>query len=687
MCNLPPTRTTAGDAVYKERSAKLVRLVDALRDLGADLEIDLPRICVVGNQSAGKSSLIEAISQVALPRSDGTCTRCPMEVRLSEPKEDAEQEWHCEVRLHVVQNGKREALSKPESVWLVRDLTDPSQLEDKLWRAQRTALNPKLILGDLSKAASLMDKLGCDDTYITDEMNFTENTVIVKITGHGLGNLTLIDLPGIIQATESKADEVFIPLIKKLVEKYISNEKTIIAAVVSCKEDYENQEVLKLAGDHDPDGRRTIVVLTKPDTIEPDCHAIWFNQLSNSTKSTTYAVRNPPKSELKTNPSYQSSREVESIFFDTAPWKSFDRRHLLGVPNFRDRVGKMLIQAIRDSIPGIRAKADALSTECRHQLSSLPPRPTGKPHVVLRRLLDAYGRSVEEQAHARDDDGDFFRQVEAIVVGLQNAIQDTGPKYVVSAKLVDGTPDEGEEWTIRHVRAKIVKEKRRIPPGFNPPSVAHKLLEGALDSWGDLVQEALDEIRSLTEKMAYSQAERIFGQFPDLEQRARLMVRDLIEQHFQAATFLVDKLYKAERQPYLTTSDPILDLIRKATYQDLCTQLQNLKVSTSAAPATRSSSIVPIEDVLDVMALIKGYFGIMSRRFVDYVRLLIDTEFVLMFGDSVGVGLREKFDEEDDEMVEELVREGSGYEDQRTELEIRENRLKEVLRMIAEFRL
>ena len=39
------------------------------------LDIDLPQIAVIGNQSAGKSSLIEAISGITLPREAGTCTR------------------------------------------------------------------------------------------------------------------------------------------------------------------------------------------------------------------------------------------------------------------------------------------------------------------------------------------------------------------------------------------------------------------------------------------------------------------------------------------------------------------------------------------------------------------------------------------------------------------------------------
>ena len=39
------------------------------------VDIDLPQIAVIGSQSAGKSSLIESISGITLPRAAGTCAR------------------------------------------------------------------------------------------------------------------------------------------------------------------------------------------------------------------------------------------------------------------------------------------------------------------------------------------------------------------------------------------------------------------------------------------------------------------------------------------------------------------------------------------------------------------------------------------------------------------------------------
>src|SRR5277367_1161000 len=101
-----PTATTAsslGGTKYAFSRQKLNEIVKALRDCGTEEVIKLPKIAVIGNQSAGKSSLIESISQIKVPRATGTCTRCPMEVILTSGglTSGPETSWHCKVSLRI----------------------------------------------------------------------------------------------------------------------------------------------------------------------------------------------------------------------------------------------------------------------------------------------------------------------------------------------------------------------------------------------------------------------------------------------------------------------------------------------------------------------------------------------------------------------------------------------------------
>ena len=74
---------SSGETEYIRSRKTINKVVKLLRDVGTEEIIKLPKIAVIENQSVGKSSLIEAISQVKLLKSYGTCTKCPMEVFLS----------------------------------------------------------------------------------------------------------------------------------------------------------------------------------------------------------------------------------------------------------------------------------------------------------------------------------------------------------------------------------------------------------------------------------------------------------------------------------------------------------------------------------------------------------------------------------------------------------------------------
>ncbi|KAI9816389.1 MAG: hypothetical protein M1832_005056 [Thelocarpon impressellum] len=89
----------------------------------------------------------------------------------------------------------------------------------------------------------------------------------VEITGRDWLNLTIVDLPGLIHTDTKKQSDADVKLVRSLVKSYMSNPRSIILAVVSAKNDYANQIVLKLAKEADPKGLRTLGVITKPDEL------------------------------------------------------------------------------------------------------------------------------------------------------------------------------------------------------------------------------------------------------------------------------------------------------------------------------------------------------------------------------------------------------------------------------------
>jgi GTPase SAR1 family protein len=167
-------------------------------------DIDLPQIAVLGSQSAGKSSLIEAISGITLPRAAGTCTRyeasfkfclslsrvfldilrCPTECHLSFSNEP----WRCEVALQYVVDKDGQSLGQPRTENFGDVIVDQSHVEERIRRAQRAILNPS------STAKRYLD--GEEDDGKMNELTFSHNRVLLRINGPDVVDLSFCDLPG-----------------------------------------------------------------------------------------------------------------------------------------------------------------------------------------------------------------------------------------------------------------------------------------------------------------------------------------------------------------------------------------------------------------------------------------------------------------------------------------------------------
>lgn len=103
-------------------------------------------------------------------------------------------------------------------------------------------------------------------------------------------------------------------MIEDLVKEYIKKSQSIIIATISCKDEIENQAIVTLAKEVDPAGRRTLGVLTKPDTIGRGEHASWLKILRGDAHKLSlgyYVVKNPSKSQLDDRISFEDAREDE----------------------------------------------------------------------------------------------------------------------------------------------------------------------------------------------------------------------------------------------------------------------------------------------------------------------------------------------------------------------------------------
>lgn len=185
---LPPSRHNNQDIMstfcgtdYDFQSKKYISIVQSLRAVGLEEVIKLPKIAVIGNQSAGKSSLLEAISQVKLPRASGTCTRCPMEVVLRRG-DHHDTQWRCTVALRF--ENKHETCE-------FANTTQREEVALLLRRAQLAILNPN------KKHTEFQNLSESKCKNYTNHTSFSRDLILLQITGAEV-DVTFVDLPGII---------------------------------------------------------------------------------------------------------------------------------------------------------------------------------------------------------------------------------------------------------------------------------------------------------------------------------------------------------------------------------------------------------------------------------------------------------------------------------------------------------
>lgn len=202
------------------------------------------------------------------------------------------------------------------------------------------------------------------------------NTPSIEINGPDQDHLTVIDVPGIFRTTTpGLTTESDIMLVKQMVERYMKDRRTIILAVIPCNVDIATQEILKLAKEADPDGVRTMGVLTKPDlAIERATQQVILDLVVGKRNDLRlgYCVVKNRGSDDKDSTLAQRHQD-EQLFFRSQPWSSIPDKSRVGVEALKQRLGELLMDISRREFPHVKAEIAKRLQECNDTVDSMGP--------------------------------------------------------------------------------------------------------------------------------------------------------------------------------------------------------------------------------------------------------------------------------------------------------------------------
>ena len=494
------------DNVLFKKLRKLINLIDQLRDCGVNEYIKLPRICSLGTQSAGKSSVLESIVGLDfLPRGDGVVTRRPLELRLCHI--NSGEPW----AIFEERKGKK--------------FTDFIQVRETI--------------------EALTDEVCGKDKNILDK------PIVLNVYSQTCPDLTLVDLPGVtrvpIQGQPANIEEIT----KNMARRYVDDPLTIILCAIAANSDIATSDGLKLAKEIDTTGSRTLGVLTKLDIMDAgtDARKALMNE-EIPLKLGYVGVKNRSKQDLLNKLSMAETAKREREFFKTNPaYKNLPAGHL-GTNVLINKLTKIYFRIIRENLPRIVKAINERLKTAEEELQGLgQPMPTddaGKMSLlwnmineycdIFRNVLQ--GKYTNKRLSFLDGEGGF-----KIKILYKKLLEEFTGNY----KATEEYDDEKIDYAL------TIHEGDSIP-GFPSVDAFVYLLRPQLEKLKEPIEECFNEVFQYIDFLSGKILEKTFTRFPQAVNDMTDLVTNYLSEEREKTKYIIDSVVEMEIN-YLFTND------------------------------------------------------------------------------------------------------------------------------------
>lgn len=359
----------------------LLDTIDKLRGLGVGVFVDLPQMIICGSKSNAKRSIIESISRVDFPVRKDFHTGFVTEIILRH---------HSTSRFKV-------------SIRPGQSTKSDGDLEKLKTFVPTVHESPEQSVSLIEQATEFISPPAED--------GFSDDILVVEVSGPDQPDLTLIDMPRLYFAEGVDGGDGVKSFGRLRIEGYVLNARSIIIPVVSAKIDICAQRIIDFADKYDRKRQRILGIITHLDTIEPssDEEKLWLKAIKEGTSelplglhlacTRCYETRDVPDEERD---------EKEKEFFERGDWKTVSAQSK-GTANLRRRLSTILLNHVQSSLPDLVSEIDQSILANQLTLAKLSaPRGTIQQKRALLFHLSSDFRRITEQALSGMYTDDFF---------------------------------------------------------------------------------------------------------------------------------------------------------------------------------------------------------------------------------------------------------------------------------------
>lgn len=504
---------------YEYKIRPCIDLIDSLRSLGVEKDLGLPAIAVIGDQSSGKSSVLEALSGVCLPRGSGIVTRCPLELRLK--KSSKSLKWTGEIK-YLKQKVK---------------LKNPGEVEHEVRKAQ--------------------DCIAGAGSGVSDEL------ITLEVISPNVPDLTLIDLPGITRVALANQQADIGHKIKQMISKYIKKQETINLVVVPSNVDIATTEALEMAKIVDPSGQRTLGILTKPDLVDNGAEEDVVNIVRNlvyTLRKGYMIVKCRGQKEILNNVCLEDAIRNERAFFENHEHFGvlLDEGYAT-IPKLAEKLTIELVDHISGSLPTLENQIKEKRKEAIERLRMIG---TGVPESEMEKVtclinkINHFGEELKKSVHGEDDVSKgnlkLFTSMRRLFNSWERSLKDSADIYAEDLR------DDIKVYEEQH--------RGREMTGFVNFRTFENIAKKQIQTYEEPAIMKLNEITELVRKYFNNIALRHFEQFPNLYRSAKGKLENICGDQQKEAESVIQNQFRMEDVIYC--QDSVYGRYLKAARED-----------------------------------------------------------------------------------------------------------------------